>query len=87
MTRVLIVEPSEALRGDLATAVGRAGYQAEPVASANEALTRLSTAPVELVLTDVGAPGSLAELSRLRGAAPGTPVVAMGNDPSVETAV
>lgn len=87
MTRVLIVEPSDSLRGDLATAVRHAGYEAEPVSNAREALAHLEAAPVELVLADVGAPASLADLSRLSGAAPGTPFVAMGNDPSVEVAV
>jgi len=87
MTRVLIVEPSDALCGDLTAALRRAGYQAEPVAGPREALARLASAPVELVLLDVDSPGSLRELSRLREAAPGTSFVAMGADPSVEIAV
>ena len=87
MTRVLIVEPSESLRNDLACAVRRAGYEPEPASDTAEALVRLAAAPVELVLADVAAPSSLAELSRLRSATPGTPVVAMGRNPSVEVAV
>ena len=87
MTRVLIVEPGESLRSDLASAVRRAGYQAEAVADTAAALVRIAEAPVDLVLADVPEPAVLPELSRLREATPGIPMVAMGRNPSVEVAV
>ncbi|MFQ5417007.1 MAG: sigma-54-dependent transcriptional regulator, partial [Myxococcota bacterium] len=87
MPRVLIVEPEEALRSDLAMAVRRAGYLPDAVASAPEALARLASVSADLVLADVSDPGALSQLDALRSATLGRPIVAMSADPAVEVAI
>jgi two-component system response regulator FlrC len=85
--RVLIVEPGEALRCDLAAAVRRAGYLPEAVGSTAEALTRLAATSADLVLADVGELGAVSVLESMKQTGGGIPVVAMGADASIESAL
>lgn len=57
MARILVAERNKALRSLLETAIRRTGHQVESVATGDDALVHLGTAPFDCIL--VGAPLSL----------------------------
>jgi DNA-binding NtrC family response regulator len=86
---VLVVDDEKAVRSALRVNLGRAGFDVELTASAEEALERVATARPDLVLTDVKMPGmdGHALLDRLQAIDPDLPVVIMTGHGSVENAV
>lgn len=68
---VLVVEDDASIREMLTTALRFAGHNVDSVATGPDALQRLSSRPVDLVVLDVGLPGidgfALCELLRRRG--------------------
>jgi two-component system OmpR family response regulator len=68
---VLVVEDDISIRELLTTALRFAGHEVDSVGTGPDALQRLSTQPVDLVVLDVGLPGidgfELCELLRRRG--------------------
>jgi DNA-binding NtrC family response regulator len=85
--RILLIEDEERLRRVVQLHLVAAGYDVDPVGSAEEAWPRVDRAAV--IITDLRLPGEdgLALLARLQSARPGTPVVVMTAFGSVETAV
>ncbi|NNL66545.1 MAG: sigma-54-dependent Fis family transcriptional regulator [Myxococcales bacterium] len=87
MRRVLIVEPDARLRGELASAVCAAGWEASPFASLADAPPCIGADAPDAALLAVEHADDLAAIASLRGAAPTLPVVAMGTAPSLDVAV
>ena len=87
--RVMIVEDDGELREALVTTLEVARYGVQEAESAEQALEKLSTTPVDLVVSDVNMPGMsgldlLAEMQRRH---PGTPVLLMTAYGQIEQAV
>ena len=57
MTRILLAEDDESLRGFLARALERAGYDVRACADGEEALVALDDGGWDLLLTDIVMPG------------------------------
>jgi two-component system cell cycle response regulator CpdR len=57
MTRILLAEDDDSLRGFLARALERAGYQVRVCADGDAALEALDDGPYDLLLTDIVMPG------------------------------
>jgi two-component system cell cycle response regulator CpdR len=57
MTRILLAEDDESLRGFLARALERAGYEVRSCADGEEALVALEDGGWDLLLTDIVMPG------------------------------
>ena len=69
MTRILLAEDDDSLRGFLTRALERAGYEVTSCADGEEAITHLN-APWDLLLTDIVMPGiDGIELARQAGIA------------------
>src|SRR5207247_2483084 len=86
---VLIVEDDEAMRAMLEEELREAGYTVLVAARADEALAKLSTSAVDVIVTDLVMPGMkggerLAEVQRRE---PGLPVVITTAFGSIESAV
>jgi two-component system, cell cycle response regulator CpdR len=58
MTRILLAEDDESLRGFLTRALERAGYQVRACADGDEAVAALPEAEWDLLLTDIVMPGA-----------------------------
>jgi two-component system cell cycle response regulator CpdR len=58
MTRILLAEDDDSLRGFLARALERAGYEVRACANGDEALEALPEGPWDLLLTDIVMPGA-----------------------------
>ena len=58
MTRILLAEDDESLRGFLKRALERAGYEVRACADGEEALEALPEAEWDLLLTDIVMPGA-----------------------------
>jgi two-component system cell cycle response regulator CpdR len=58
MTRILLAEDDDSLRGFLARALERAGYQVRACADGDEAIDALPEAEWDLLLTDIVMPGA-----------------------------
>jgi len=57
MTRILLAEDDDSLRGFLARALERAGYEVRSCADGDEAIEALADGPYDLLLTDIVMPG------------------------------
>jgi CheY-like chemotaxis protein len=55
--RILVVDDEPSVRQAVSLLLGCAGYSVEAVASGEDALVRLQTAPVDLLITDNMMPG------------------------------
>ncbi len=58
MTRILLAEDDDSLRGFLARALERAGYEVRSCADGDEAISALPEADWDLLLTDIVMPGA-----------------------------
>ena len=58
MTKILLAEDDDSLRGFLARALERAGYEVRACADGDEAIEALSEAQWDLLLTDIVMPGA-----------------------------
>ncbi len=58
MTRILLAEDDDSLRGFLARALERAGYEVRACADGDEAIDALPDADWDLLLTDIVMPGA-----------------------------
>jgi two-component system, cell cycle response regulator CpdR len=58
MTRILLAEDDDSLRGFLARALERAGYEVRVCADGDEAIDALPEADWDLLLTDIVMPGA-----------------------------
>lgn len=89
VAQILIVDDEVNIRNALVTLLKRKGYQAQGVATAEEALDLLETTGMDLVITDLrmAGIGGMEFLRRLHAKWPGTEVVVMTAYGSIETAV
>jgi two-component system, cell cycle sensor histidine kinase and response regulator CckA len=90
--RILIVEDNPAdtdIIQEMLPATGSVSFQVESVPRLSEALTRLKSKGIDLVLLDLGLPDSqgLQTLHKLRDAAPGVPVIVLTGTNDHEMAV
>ena len=87
--RVLVVEDEAYVRESLVAVLRAKGFDAEPAASAAEAVTLVGKAPVDLVLSDLRMPGTdgLELLRRLQSASPEIPVIILTGHGNVASAV
>ena len=76
MTRILLAEDDDSLRGFLARALERVGYEVTACADGDEAAARLD-GPWDLLLTDIVMPGMDGiEVARMAGEKrPGAPIM------------
>ncbi|NDL67021.1 HD-GYP domain-containing protein [Anaerotalea alkaliphila] len=89
MNRILIVDDEKSLRTTLAAFLEKEGHGVEAAADATSALERMEGGGFDLVVTDIVMPGmsGMELVQRIRAAAPGTQVIVMTGEPTVETAV
>ncbi len=87
--RVLVVEDEAYVRESLVAVLRARGFDAEPAASAAEAVAVVAKAPVDLVLSDLRMPGAdgLELLRRLQSASPEIPVIILTGHGNVASAV
>jgi DNA-binding NtrC family response regulator len=85
--RVLIVDDERNIQVSVSRALTLEGYAAETAGSGREALEKIASLPVDLVLLDVKLPDmdGLAVLEKARQARPGLPVAVMSGQGSIET--
>jgi two-component system C4-dicarboxylate transport response regulator DctD len=88
-TPLALIEDDVAFRAGVAATLRMAGYDVTAFGAADEALSHLAAAPVELVLTDLRLPGidGLQVLQRCRAQDPDLPVIVMTGHADVATAV
>ena len=86
---ILLVDDETNIRGALVTMLEKKGHQVRGVATAEEGLAQLESAPAELVITDLRMPGigGMEFLRRLKRTWPDTEVVVMTAYGSIDTAV
>ncbi len=86
---VLVVDDDRAVGTVLMGLLRQAGHDASYVGSAEEALARVVSRPVEVVLTDLRMPSmdGMELLEAMRDRAPGVPVIMLTAHGNVETAV
>src|SRR5262245_19289251 len=86
---VLVVDDDRAVGLVLVGLLKQAGHDASHVASAEEALARVASRPVEVVVTDLRMPGmdGMELLERLHERAAGVPVILLTAHGTVQTAV
>ena len=77
MRKILLAEDDDSLRGFLARALERAGYEVTSCADGDEAMTALDSGPYDLLLTDIVMPGADGiEVARAAAARmPGVPIM------------
>src|SRR6185436_15138654 len=87
--RVLLVDDNASVLRFLASAFSSNGCQVTTAATAEQALEQLSDDPYDLVVSDIKMPGlsGLDLLRAVKGKQPGTPVVLITGNPSVNSAV
>ena len=87
--RVLVVDDDAAVGVVLVGLLRQAGHEAEHVTSAGEAIARVASAPVDVVLTDLRMPGmdGMALLGAVKDRAPEVPVIMLTAHGTVERAV
>ena len=86
---ILVVDDEDMVRAPLVRNLASAGYEVREACSADEALQVLSTASVDLVITDIRMPGmdGIELLRRAKATSPDLEVIVMTAYASVETAV
>jgi putative nucleotidyltransferase with HDIG domain len=87
--RVLVVDDNASLLRFLVTAFSAHGCTVTPAAAAEQALALITTESFDLVVSDIKMPGlsGLDLLRAVKGKQPGTPVVLITGNPSVNSAV
>src|SRR5206468_3895304 len=87
--RVLLVDDNASVLRFLASAFSSNGCQVTTAGTAEQALEQLSDDPFDLVVSDIKMPGlsGLDLLRAVKGKQPGTPVVLITGNPSVNSAV
>ena len=87
--RLLVVEDEAYVRDSLVAVLRAKGFDAEPAASAAEAVALVARAPVDLVLSDLRMPGAdgLDLLRRLQAVSPEIPVIILTGHGNVASAV
>jgi DNA-binding NtrC family response regulator len=87
--RVLVVEDEAYVRDSLVAVLRAKGFDAEPAASAAEAVALVAKVPVDLVLSDLRMPGTdgLELLRRLQAVSPEIPVIILTGHGNVASAV
>jgi len=79
---ILIIEDDLHLRHSMSLVLRRAGYQADGVAQAAEALAYLKTGQYDLIILDFGIPGNgLNALSKLQRLYPSVAVLILSSQP------
>jgi DNA-binding NtrC family response regulator len=86
---VLVVEDEAYVRDSLVAVLRAKGFEAEPAASATEAVTLVAKAPVDLVLSDLRMPGTdgLELLRRLQAVSPEIPVIILTGHGNIASAI
>jgi DNA-binding NtrC family response regulator len=86
---VLVVEDEAYVRDSLVAVLRAKGFEAEPAASAAEAVALVAKAPVDLVLSDLRMPGTdgLELLRRLQAVSPETPVIILTGHGNIASAI
>src|SRR5262244_1572634 len=87
--RVLLVDDNASVLRFLASAFSSNGCQITTASTAEQALEQLNDDPYDLVVSDIKMPGlsGLDLLRAVKGKQPGTPVVLITGNPSVNSAV
>ncbi len=87
--RVLVVDDNASLLRFLVSAFSANGCAVTPAAAAEQALALITEQPFDLVVSDIKMPGlsGLDLLRSVKGRQPGTPVVLITGNPSVNSAV
>lgn len=86
---LLIVDDDTAFRQVMANELGRLGYRVESVGTGEEAVRRLASLEVDVVLLDLRLPGmsGLDVLKSIHSSAPATEVVMLTGHGSIDTAI
>lgn len=89
MARILVVDDKELMRDSVGTMLSRRGHSVIAAASAEIALERLASRPVDVVVTDLQMPGmdGLELMQTIRERDESVPVILMTAFATVETAV
>ena len=89
MARILVVDDKELMRDSVGTMLSRRGHSVIAAASAEIALERLASRPVDVVVTDLQMPGmdGLELMRTIRERDESVPVILMTAFATVETAV
>ncbi|MGN6104631.1 MAG: sigma-54-dependent transcriptional regulator [Kofleriaceae bacterium] len=86
MAKILVVDDEQSMREFLSICLRRHGHQVEVARSGNEALERLRTTPIDVVVTDLQMPGGMDGLGLLHAIKSGSiapPQDALPIDPEV----
>ena len=88
MTKILVVDDEKSIRLTLSEILRRDGFDVESAENADEALKRLSSDGVDVVVSDIILPRvtGVDLLKEIRKAAPDVQVIMMTGEPTVETA-
>jgi DNA-binding NtrC family response regulator len=86
---ILVVDDEESMRLALSEALTRSGHSVDCVSNGYDALTKINTAPVKLVITDVRMPkmDGLEVLQEIKKISPQTPVIVITAYGAVQNAV
>ena len=86
---ILVVDDEESMRIALSEALTRSGHQVDCVTNGYDALTRISTESLKLVITDVRMPkmDGLEVLQEIKKVSPQTPVIVITAYGAVQNAV
>ena len=86
---ILVVDDEESMRLALSEALSRSGHSVDCVSNGYDALTKINTAPVKLVITDVRMPkmDGLEVLQEIKKISPQTPVIVITAYGAVQNAV
>ena len=86
---ILVVDDEESMRLALSEALSRSGHSVDCVSNGYDALTKINTAPVKLVITDVRMPkmDGLEVLQEIKKISPHTPVIVITAYGAVQNAV
>jgi two-component system response regulator AtoC len=87
--RILVVEDEAYVRESLVAMLRAKGFDAEPAASAADAIALVARAPVDLVLSDLRMPGGdgLELVRRLQASSPEIPIVILTGHGNIASAV
>ena len=86
---ILVVDDEESMRLALSEALSRSGHRVDCVSNGYDALAKINTAPVKLVITDVRMPkmDGLEVLQEIKKISPHTPVIVITAYGAVQNAV
>ena len=88
MASILVVDDEKNIREVIASILGIEGYTVHQAGSYEQAIDKLDTEMVDLVLTDIllGGKSGIDILNEVNGRFTGCPVIVMTGAPSIETA-